>query len=79
MIRLAELLLAGAVMNQTLQPHESHIPFHLQFMMDHNLYGMNHIHVSAVKFRVSGSFGILHHIIIHIVVVNIEFHTVSRK
>ena len=57
LIRLAELLLAGAVMNQVLQPHESHIPFQLQFMIDHNLFGMNHIHVSAVKFRVSSSYG----------------------
>ena len=28
--RLADLLLAGAVMNQALQCHESHIPFVLQ-------------------------------------------------
>ena len=28
--RLSDLLLAGAVMNQVLQPHEAHIPFPLQ-------------------------------------------------
>ena len=44
-------------MNQILQPHESHIPFPLQFMIDHNLFGMNNIHISDVKFRVSGPFG----------------------
>ena len=53
--RLADLLVAGVVMNQALQPHESHIPFVLQFMMDHHLFGMNHIHLSAVKFRIAGS------------------------
>ena len=55
--RLAELLLAGAVMNQVLQPHESHIPFPLQFMIDYNLFGMHHIHLSAVKFRLSSDEG----------------------
>ena len=44
-------------MNQVLQPHESHIPFPLQFMIDYNLFGMHHIHLSAVKFRVSGGLG----------------------
>ena len=28
--RLSDLLLAGAIMNQVLQPHEAHIPFPLQ-------------------------------------------------
>lgn len=28
--RLSDLLLAGAIMNQMLQPHEAHIPFPLQ-------------------------------------------------
>ena len=42
-------------MNKVLQPHESHIPFVLQFMMDHNLFGMNHIHLSEVKFRIIDS------------------------
>ena len=52
--RLAELLVAGVVMNEVLQPHEAHVPFVLQFMMDHNLYGMNYIHLSDVKFRIIG-------------------------
>ncbi|XP_065837762.1 DNA polymerase zeta catalytic subunit-like isoform X2 [Oscarella lobularis] len=49
--RVAELLQTGAVMNHCFQPHESHIPFLLQFFMDYNLYGMNFIEFSAVKFR----------------------------
>ncbi len=28
--RAADLLLAGAVMNQEFQPHEAHVPFNLQ-------------------------------------------------
>lgn len=51
--RLADLLVAGVVLNQQLQPHESHIPFVLQFMIDHHLFGMNHIHLANVKFRIS--------------------------
>jgi DNA polymerase zeta len=28
--RAADLLLAGAVMNQEFQPHEAHVPYNLQ-------------------------------------------------
>ncbi|KAG8363827.1 hypothetical protein BUALT_Bualt19G0062700 [Buddleja alternifolia] len=49
--RAANLLLAGAILDKHLQPHESHIPFLLQFMIDYNLYGMGHLHVSKMKFR----------------------------
>ncbi|XP_073158485.1 DNA polymerase zeta catalytic subunit isoform X2 [Henckelia pumila] len=49
--RAAKLLLAGGVMEKVLQPHESHIPFLLQFLIDNNLYGMGHLHVSKIKFR----------------------------
>ena len=42
-------------MNEKLQPHESHVPFVLQFMIDHHLFGMNHIHLANVKFRITGS------------------------
>ena len=55
--RLADLLVAGVVMNQVLQPHEAHIPFVLQFMIDHHLFGMNHIHLASIKFRMAGSHG----------------------
>ncbi|KAK9291641.1 hypothetical protein L1049_019590 [Liquidambar formosana] len=49
--RAANLLLGGAVLDKSLQPHESHIPFLLQFLVDYNLYGMGHIHLSRMKFR----------------------------
>lgn len=34
-------------MNQVLQPHESHIPYILQFLIDHNLYGMSQLFVPS--------------------------------
>ncbi|XVF57453.1 hypothetical protein PTKIN_Ptkin06aG0206800 [Pterospermum kingtungense] len=49
--RAANLLLSGAVLDKSLQPHESHIPFILQFLVDYNLYGMGHLHLSRMKFR----------------------------
>ncbi|XP_017258857.1 DNA polymerase zeta catalytic subunit isoform X2 [Daucus carota subsp. sativus] len=49
--RAANLLVGGAILDKVLQPHESHIPFLLQFLIDHNLYGMGHLHVSKMKFR----------------------------
>lgn len=49
--RAADLLLEGAVFDKSLQPHESHIPFILQFLVDYNLYGMGHVHLSKMKFR----------------------------
>ncbi|KZV47318.1 DNA polymerase zeta catalytic subunit-like [Dorcoceras hygrometricum] len=49
--RAAKLLLAGGVMDKILQPYEAHIPFLLQFLIDNNLYGMGHLHVSKIKFR----------------------------
>ncbi|KAG2322148.1 hypothetical protein Bca52824_015361 [Brassica carinata] len=49
--RAATLLLAGTVLGRSLQPYESHIPFLLQFLVDYNLYGMGHVHISKMKFR----------------------------
>ncbi|KAK4772724.1 hypothetical protein SAY86_014499 [Trapa natans] len=49
--RAAQLLLVGAVFDRSLQPHESHVPYLLQFMVDYNLYGMGHLHVNKMKFR----------------------------
>ncbi|GMY21582.1 DNA polymerase zeta catalytic subunit-like, partial [Fagus crenata] len=49
--RATNLLLGGAVLDRSLQPHESHIPFILQFMIDYNLYGVGHMHLSKMKFR----------------------------
>ncbi|GAB2211577.1 hypothetical protein Drorol1_Dr00024896 [Drosera rotundifolia] len=49
--RAASLLLGGAVLENCLQPHESHIPFILQFLVDYNLYGMGLLHLIRMKFR----------------------------
>ncbi|CAI9102204.1 OLC1v1000436C1 [Oldenlandia corymbosa var. corymbosa] len=49
--RLSNLLLAGAILDKILQPHESHIPYLLQFKVDYNLYGMGHLHLTKLKFR----------------------------
>ncbi|KAI4488484.1 hypothetical protein M0802_011590 [Mischocyttarus mexicanus] len=49
--KVADLLQNGAVGNLKLQPHEAHIPFILQFMIDYNLYGMNLINMKKVKHR----------------------------
>ncbi|CAA0816819.1 DNA polymerase zeta catalytic subunit [Striga hermonthica] len=49
--RAADLLLTGAILDKTLQPYESHIPFLLQFLIDYNLYGMGLLHVAKVRFR----------------------------
>ncbi|GER55202.1 DNA polymerase [Striga asiatica] len=47
----SEELFTGAVLEKTLQPYESHIPFLLQFLIDYNLYGMGLLHVAKVRFR----------------------------
>ncbi|KAK6915579.1 DNA-directed DNA polymerase, family B, multifunctional domain [Dillenia turbinata] len=45
------VLQGGDVLGRSLQPHEAHIPFLLQFLIDYNLYGMGHLHLSKIKFR----------------------------
>ncbi|XP_043488413.1 DNA polymerase zeta catalytic subunit isoform X1 [Polistes fuscatus] len=49
--KVADLLQNGSISNLKLQPHEAHIPFILQFMMDYNLYGMNFINIKSIKHR----------------------------
>ena len=49
--RAATLLQNGGVMERYFQPHESHIPYILQFMMDYNLQGMNFLHLRNAKFQ----------------------------
>ncbi|XP_064489421.1 DNA polymerase zeta catalytic subunit-like isoform X2 [Ornithodoros turicata] len=49
--RAAELLLSGMVLKRIMQPHEAHIPYILQFLVDHNLHGMNMLNVNNFKFR----------------------------
>ncbi|XP_076234619.1 DNA polymerase zeta catalytic subunit [Calliopsis andreniformis] len=49
--RAADLLQSGAILSQSLQPYEAHIPFILQFMIDYNLYGMSLINLRDVIYR----------------------------
>ncbi|EDW31663.1 GL10839 [Drosophila persimilis] len=51
--RAANLLQSGAILSKNFNPHESHVPYILQFMIDYNLYGMSYLHVplEVVKFR----------------------------
>lgn len=51
--RTANFLQNGAILGRIFQPHESHVPFILQFMIDFNLYGMSFLHVPAkmVQYR----------------------------
>lgn len=37
--RLATILESGNVLGQRMQPMEAHVPYHLQFMMDYNVFG----------------------------------------
>lgn len=37
--RLVDLFRQGAILNKVIQVYESHLPYLLQFMVDHNLYG----------------------------------------
>ncbi|KAH9382381.1 hypothetical protein HPB48_012076 [Haemaphysalis longicornis] len=49
--KVSELLLSGLVLKRVMQPHEAHVPFTLQFMVDHNLHGMGLVRVDPFKFR----------------------------
>ncbi|DBA81937.1 hypothetical protein WJX77_000726 [Trebouxia sp. C0004] len=49
--RIATLLQSGVIMNRSFQPHESHVPFLLQFKIDFNLYGMGLLRLGHVLFR----------------------------
>lgn len=56
---LGEVLRGGAVMSTKFDLYEAHIPFHLQFMLDANLYGSGWVEVSTdCRFRnpLPGSF-----------------------
>lgn len=59
--RVGNLLQNGAILGRVFQPHESHVPFILQFMIDYNLYGMSCLHypVQEMRFRLAknGMFG----------------------
>ncbi|KAI8374784.1 hypothetical protein BD560DRAFT_393226 [Blakeslea trispora] len=42
---MLDILQTGAIMGTPFQPFEAHLNFELQFLLDHNLYGMDWIHV----------------------------------
>lgn len=54
--QMLEVLQSGAIQNISFQPHEAHLNFELQFLTDHNLYGMDWIHIE--QHNVSSSFKI---------------------
>ncbi|CEG83153.1 Putative DNA polymerase [Rhizopus microsporus] len=45
--QMIDILQSQAIMGTHFQPFESHIPFELQFLMDHNLHGMDWIHLDT--------------------------------
>lgn len=49
--RLSNILQNGAVMHRVFQPHESHIQYILQFMIDYNLHGCGFVECEKVRFR----------------------------
>ncbi|KAJ8682714.1 hypothetical protein QAD02_018506 [Eretmocerus hayati] len=53
--RATELLQSGCILDQVFQPHEAHIPFIMQFMIDYNIYGMSMINLKTIKHRHSSS------------------------
>ena len=48
---VAAILQSGCILQQVFQPYESHIPYNLQFLADHNLYGMDFIDLQHITFR----------------------------
>lgn len=52
MLKKACMLLQNAnVLNRIYQPHEAHIPYILQFMIDYNLHGMSFINIDKLQYR----------------------------
>lgn len=50
------MLQSEVILGRLYQPHESHIPYILQFMIDYNLHGMSRILLNNLKYR-NNSFG----------------------
>lgn len=56
--RAANLFQNGAILGRINQPHESHVPYILQFLIDYNLYGMSFLYVpTCVVFHRQGTAG----------------------
>ena len=43
--QMLELLQSEAILGERFQPYEAHLNFELQFLMDHNLFGMDWLHI----------------------------------
>lgn len=48
---IMEFFQNGVILGEKLQPHEAHIPYILQFMIDYNIYGMSFVSFSKIKYR----------------------------
>lgn len=53
--KAAAMVQNGVILNRVFHPHESHVPYVQQFMIDYNIYGMSFVHVpiEILKFRKS--------------------------
>lgn len=51
--KVNNILENGSIMGKVFQPHEAHLPYILQFMIDYNLHGMSFIKLSEIRFRFS--------------------------
>lgn len=51
MRKACTLLQNGNILEKIYQPHEAHVPYILQFMIDYNLHGMSFIKVSKIQYR----------------------------
>jgi len=49
--RIVEIVRSGVINDCVYEPYESHIPFLLHFVIDHNLYGMNFVYFKSPCFR----------------------------
>jgi hypothetical protein len=53
--KVVGMLQSGAILGTAFQPFEAHIPFLLQFFVDHNVVGMGYLHLSnghdSLRFR----------------------------
>lgn len=50
--RVSDLLTNDSTLGKLYQPHETHLSFALQFMIDYNLHGMSNLLLSEMKFRI---------------------------
>nr|CAI5846392.1 unnamed protein product [Callosobruchus analis] len=49
--KVSSFMFNETTLGKMYQPHETHLNFTLQFMIDYNLHGMNNINLSEVTFR----------------------------